>query len=99
MENPEEEILLNALRIKELLSGLDNKWKLVDNKLEKELTFKNFSAALNFVNQLGILAETENHHPDIFISYNKVKLSLFTHKVGGLTVADFILAERIGNLY
>lgn len=74
-----------------------NNWNIVDDKkLEKTLKFKDFSEALAFVNRVGEIAENENHHPDIGIfGWNKVKISLTTHAIGGLSENDFILAAKI----
>ncbi|HPC96403.1 MAG TPA: 4a-hydroxytetrahydrobiopterin dehydratase [Sedimentisphaerales bacterium] len=54
--------------------------------------------ALAFVNRVGELAERENHHPDIDLSYGKVRIDLWTHKIGGLHENDFILAAKIDRL-
>jgi 4a-hydroxytetrahydrobiopterin dehydratase len=73
-------------------------WKLLQNMIEREWKFADFRQALDFVNRVAAIAEEEGHHPDIFISYNLVRLTLFTHKVGGLTKNDFILAAKIDRL-
>lgn len=74
-----------------------NGWIDVDRKqIEKEYKFKNFKEALAFVNKVGELAESEGHHPDISLhGWNKVKLTLSTHAIGGLSENDFILASKI----
>lgn len=73
-----------------------SRWKVIDNeKIEKTWKFKNFDEAMNFVNKVAEIAESESHHPDIYIYYNKVKLELSTHAVGGLSENDFILASKI----
>lgn len=76
-------------------------WEVVDEmKLEKKFTFKDFAAALKFVNQVGAIAEQENHHPTIYLyGWNKVKITLSTHAIDGLSVNDFILAYRINALF
>jgi 4a-hydroxytetrahydrobiopterin dehydratase len=74
------------------------KWKLSDNSIERTLTFGGFSAAIEFVVQLAKEAEEMNHHPNIDIRWNKVKLVLSTHSAGGLTDADFLLARKIDKL-
>jgi 4a-hydroxytetrahydrobiopterin dehydratase len=73
-------------------------WKLVDGRFEKEFEMKNFVSALDFVNRVGIIAESEHHYPDILISYANVKISLFSYGEEGLTVKDMILAERINEM-
>ena len=64
-------------------------------KISKEYKFNDFIGSVNFVNRLAEIAEEEGHHPDIYIFYNKVKLELFTHAIGGLSENDFILAAKI----
>jgi 4a-hydroxytetrahydrobiopterin dehydratase len=68
------------------------------HKIKKEFRFKNFTEAMIFVNKIANLAESEGHHPDIFISWNKVRLELFTHAIHGLSENDFILAAKIDKL-
>jgi 4a-hydroxytetrahydrobiopterin dehydratase len=71
-------------------------WREVEgHHLEKEFAFKNFAQALAFVDRVGALAEQEGHHPDILLSWGRVRVTLFTHKAGGLTENDFILAAKI----
>ena len=64
-------------------------------KISKEYKFKDFIGAINFVNNVAEIAESENHHPDIKINYNKVLLELNTHAIGGLSENDFIVAAKI----
>lgn len=80
-----------------LLGELGNGWEILDGKnLTKEFVFINFKEALTFVNQVGIIAETENHHPDINLhDYKKVTINLTTHAIGGLSNNDFIVASKI----
>jgi 4a-hydroxytetrahydrobiopterin dehydratase len=73
-------------------------WTLKDNALERQFQFRDFRRAIEFVRGVADIAESANHHPDIFISYNRVKLTLTTHKVGGLTTRDFELASDIDRL-
>jgi 4a-hydroxytetrahydrobiopterin dehydratase len=73
-------------------------WKLSDNSIERTLTFDGFPAAIEFVTRLATEAEEMNHHPNIDIRWNKVKLVLSTHSAGGLTDLDFLLARRIDKL-
>jgi 4a-hydroxytetrahydrobiopterin dehydratase len=70
-------------------------WKLEDGKLVRDFTFPDFVAAMIFVNQVATLAETANHHPDIDIRYNQVRLGLVSHDSGGTTTRDIKLATRI----
>jgi 4a-hydroxytetrahydrobiopterin dehydratase len=76
-------------------------WDIVqdDHALERDLKFKDFKAALAFVNKVGDLAESEGHHPDIAVhNWNRVKLTLSTHAIKGLSINDFILAAKINAL-
>ncbi len=72
-------------------------WKVAadSKKIERTFTFKDFKQALECVNKAGEIAESEGHHPDIKIHYNKVTFELWTHAVGGLAENDFILAAKI----
>lgn len=77
-------------------------WTVINNDLaiEKDFKFKNFKEALAFVNHVGEIAESEGHHPDIFLhSWRKVKLTLSTHAIKGLSVNDFILAAKVNKLH
>ena len=90
---------LKGAPLAELHRQLGEGWKVIDeHHLEKEYSFKNFREALAFTNAVGAVAEEEGHHPDIFLSYGKVKIELWTHKVNGLTESDFILAAKIDRL-
>ena len=74
---------------------LTDSWKVIGkHHLEKEYSFKNFKEALDFTNRIGAIAEEEGHHPDISLGWGKVKLQLWTHKIGGLSENDFILAAK-----
>lgn len=71
-------------------------WNLRDGKLVREVKRKNFADALGLVNRIGALAEEEGHHPDLCIhSWNRVRVELYTHSIGGLSENDFILASKI----
>jgi len=90
---------LNEDEIKELMESLKEGWEVIDNKkLKKTYKFKDFKEALNFTNKIGALAEEEGHHPDICLSWGKVVVELWTHKIGGLHENDFILAAKIDNI-
>lgn len=69
-------------------------WAEVDDALERTFSFASFREALDFVNRVGELAEAENHHPDIAISYDRVTLRWWTHTAGGITDRDRELAEK-----
>ena len=77
------------------LHGQLDGWTLAnEHHLEKEYRFPDFRQALAFVNRLGEVAEQEGHHPDVFLTWGKVKVTLWTHSVGGLSENDFILAAK-----
>lgn len=74
-------------------------WTIVDKAIEREFQFKDFPTALAFVNRVGDIAEAEGHHPNITLhSWNKVRLSLYTHALDGLTANDFIVAAKVNTL-
>ena len=78
------------------LAGQVSGWKVVDeHHLEKQYTFPDFKSALDFVNKAGAIAEAEGHHPDLFLTWGKVGVKTWTHKIDGLTESDFILAAKI----
>jgi len=86
---------LKGEELTDLLNDLGVGWRVVaEHHLEKEYSFKDFRTALAFTNRVGELAESQGHHPDIGLSWGKVKLVIWTHKVDGLTESDFILAAR-----
>ncbi|MGE5293625.1 MAG: 4a-hydroxytetrahydrobiopterin dehydratase [Solirubrobacterales bacterium] len=85
--------------IQQLAEQLQPGWNVVDeHHLEREYRFPDFRQALEFVNEVGEIAEQENHHPDILLSYGKVVIQLWTHKIHGLHENDFILAAKIDGL-
>lgn len=75
-------------------------WKVTNGTMiEREFRFKDFDEALSFVNKVGAIAQEENHHPDISLhNYNRVKISLTTHKIKGLSRNDFIMAAKINEI-
>jgi len=77
-----------------------NAWNLDgEEKIEKTFLFKDFAEAIAFVNKVGAIAESEGHHPDIFIfDFKKVRTTLTTHAIGGLSENDFILAAKIDEI-
>jgi 4a-hydroxytetrahydrobiopterin dehydratase len=88
---------LNRREAEELAREVPD-WKLVDSHLEKEYHFKDFDETMKFVNRVAEVAKQEDHHPDIEVSYNKVRLELSTHSIGGLSRNDFRLAAKISRL-
>ncbi|MHC4798008.1 MAG: 4a-hydroxytetrahydrobiopterin dehydratase, partial [Planctomycetota bacterium] len=67
--------------------------------LEKEFKFKNFLQALEFTNRVGALAEEQGHHPDIHLAWGKAKITVWTHKIDGLTESDFVFAAKADALW
>ncbi|MEK7185448.1 MAG: 4a-hydroxytetrahydrobiopterin dehydratase [Patescibacteria group bacterium] len=84
----------------EKLSEEIDRWHIIEDKsIEKTFKFADFATALAFVNKVGVIAEAENHHPDIHLTdWNKVMLSLSTQSIGGLSENDFILAAKIDEI-
>lgn len=71
-------------------------WKAVnEHHIVRTFTFPDFKQALSFVNKIGEIAEQQGHHPDILLSWGKVEVTLWTHKIDGLTESDFIMAAKI----
>jgi 4a-hydroxytetrahydrobiopterin dehydratase len=77
------------------------KWKPDDElkKIVRSFRFKDFVESMRFINNVAELAEEEGHHPDIFVSYNYVKICLTTHNIGGLSENDFIMAAKIDEAF
>ncbi len=86
---------LKGEELSNLEEELGNDWRVIDeHHLQKEYKFKNFREGLGFVNRVGEIAEEQNHHPAIELSYTKVIIRLWTHKINGLTESDFIFAAK-----
>ena len=86
---------LKGAQLEDLQDKLKNDWKIInEHHLEKEYSFKNFKEALDFTVKVGELAENQDHHPDIFLTWGKVKVTIWTHKIDGLTESDFIFAAK-----
>lgn len=86
---------------KELINKIKldlNEWMIHNELLVKEFVFSTFQDAINFVNAVAKIADEADHHPDIFISYNKVKISLITHDLGEISEKDYSLAKEIESL-
>jgi 4a-hydroxytetrahydrobiopterin dehydratase len=75
------------------------KWTIEkEHHLQREFRFPDFKRALDFVNRVGALAEEQGHHPDILLAWGKAGITLWTHKIDGLTESDFIMAAKIDRL-
>jgi 4a-hydroxytetrahydrobiopterin dehydratase len=83
-------------KIAELLERLGpNGWQVErQHHLEKEYEFDDFASALAFVNRVGAVAEEQGHHPDLSLTWGKVGIRIWTHKIDGLTESDFVLAAK-----
>ena len=89
--------MMTTQAVEEKLKQLQG-WKLDGGEIVREFSFADFVEALQFVNAVGEKAEAANHHPDIDIRYNRVRLALISHDVGGLTERDFRLAEVVNGI-
>jgi 4a-hydroxytetrahydrobiopterin dehydratase len=91
---------LKGPALHDLATALGNEWRVINEQhLEKTFRFHEFVDALAFTNRVGALAEEEGHHPDIHLAWGKVVITLWTHKIDGLTESDFILAAKADRLY
>ena len=83
----------------EKLSNQLQGWQVVnEHHLQKIYQFKDFRETLQFVNRVGELAEEQGHHPDICFGWGKADVTIWTHKIDGLTESDFVLAAKIDKL-
>ncbi|TSC67467.1 MAG: 4a-hydroxytetrahydrobiopterin dehydratase [Parcubacteria group bacterium Gr01-1014_66] len=91
---------LTRIHAQECLDGLEKGWEIIahDKKIRREFLFKTFLTAMEFVDRVADIAESENHHPDIHIFFSRVVLELSTHAIGGLSENDFILAAKIDQI-
>ena len=86
---------LKAQALRDLAKQLGGGWNVVDeHHIEKSYPFPDFKEALAFTNRVGEIAESEGHHPDVHLAWGRVTLTIWTHKIDGLTESDFILAAR-----
>lgn len=90
---------LEASAVDELAARLPAGWRVVEgHHLEKSFSFPDFRRALDFTVRVGAVAEREGHHPDVHLSWGRVTLEIWTHKIDGLTESDFILAAKVDGL-
>ena len=73
-------------------------WRLMDGSLEKTFSFKNYHETIGFVNALAFIANVEDHHPDLAVSYGKCSVRFNTHDVKGISVSDFFCASKVDAL-
>src|SRR5256714_15302903 len=89
---------MKGKQINEMSSQLPD-WQVVnDHHLQRNYRFTDFRESLNFVNRVGELAEEQGHHPDICFGWGKADITIWTHKIDGLTESDFVLAAKIAKL-
>ena len=88
--------VLTGERLRDALAGGGS---VVDHKLRREDRFPDFAAALDFVNKIGSVAEELGHHPDILLSWGRVRVETWTHDADGITEKDLLLAQRIDGLW
>jgi 4a-hydroxytetrahydrobiopterin dehydratase len=90
---------LNDNQISEYQKELNEDWKIIDNKkISREFPFDSFGQGMEFANKVAEIAEKENHHPDVCIFFRKVRVDFSTHKIGGLSDNDFIMAAKVDEL-
>ncbi len=91
---------LGGERVQEMLGQLQPGWRVnAQGHLEKSYDFKDFAQALAFVNRVGAIAEAEGHHPDLYLSWGKCRVEIWTHKIQGLAESDFYLAAKTDRAY
>lgn len=93
---------LSATEVVTQLSKLNGEqakgWRLIDGALEKTFTFNNYHETIGFVNAVAFIANAENHHPDLVVSYKQCTVRFSTHDVNGISVSDFFCASRVDAL-
>ena len=90
---------LRGKELEELESQLPD-WEVVEgHHLRREFRFRNFREALDFVNRVGELAEEQGHHPDVEFGWGRAAITIFTHKIDGLTESDFVLAAKVDRVH
>ncbi len=86
---------LKGDQIQGLLAELGHEWKVIDDHhLQKDFVVGNFAEALAFANRIGEIAEAQGHHPDLHVAWGRVGVTIWTHKIDGLTESDFVLAAK-----
>jgi 4a-hydroxytetrahydrobiopterin dehydratase len=93
---------LSATEIVSQLSKLNGEqalgWRLIDGALEKSFRFKDFHHSIGFVNAVAFIANAENHHPDLAVSFSQCTVRFNTHDVNGISVSDFLCASKVDAL-
>jgi 4a-hydroxytetrahydrobiopterin dehydratase len=87
---------LRGATLAALLTQLGGGWRAVDeHHLEKQFRFRDFAGALAFANAIGALADEQNHHPDLHVAWGRLGVTIWTHKIDGLTESDFVFAAKV----
>ena len=87
---------LSAEEVASLCKQLDADWRAVEaHHLERTYAFDTYAKSVDFTNKVAAIAEEQNHHPDILLTYGKVTVTIWTHKIDGLTLSDFIFAAKV----
>ncbi|MBK8481388.1 MAG: 4a-hydroxytetrahydrobiopterin dehydratase [Proteobacteria bacterium] len=90
---------LKGAALEALARRLDGGWRVVEaHHLARDYAFSDFRQALSFTNAVGELAEQQGHHPELLLGWGKVGITIWTHKIDGLTESDFVLAAKIDRL-
>lgn len=90
---------LHGSELRSLTQELGGSWRVIEeHHLEKEFSFRDFVEALAFTNRVGAIADEQGHHPDIHLAWGKVRVTIWTHKIDGLTRSDFVLAAKIDEI-
>jgi 4a-hydroxytetrahydrobiopterin dehydratase len=91
---------LDEVEMYQKLEELGGEWEIIDDHhLERHFEFEDFQEALDFVNEVGEIAEEQGHHPNIEFTWGEATIKLYTHKIDGLHENDFIMAAKIGKLF
>ena len=91
---------LRGVELAALLTQLGGDWRAVDeHHLEKQYRFRDFSGALAFANEVGALADEQNHHPDLHVAWGRLGVTLWTHTIDGLAEGDFVFAAKLDQLF
>jgi 4a-hydroxytetrahydrobiopterin dehydratase len=91
---------LRGAELQALHTRLGGAWEVVgDHHLERDYRFRDFREALGFVNRVGEMAEEQNHHPDLLLTWGRVRVTVWTHKIDGLTESDFVFAAKCDRLW
>jgi len=91
---------LRGAELQALHGQLGPGWSVVgEHHLEREYRFPDFARALGFVNRVGGMADEQNHHPDLLLAWGRVRVTVWTHKIDGLTESDFVFAAKCDRLF